>query len=110
MARPQYLREKGNNKYGGPLCCLKSCNASLCPGPEPEVGLVSGVKDPTAFGKCNDPTCFDFLVDWTSGSAATTLTTGNFSVKKFEAVFYPPDGKTYAYVDVVDFSDLYCTH
>ena len=46
-------------------------------------------------------------VDWSSGSAATTLPIANFSACKLEAVYYPPDGKTYAYADVVDFNDPY---
>jgi hypothetical protein len=28
-------------------------------------------------------------------------------VRKIEAIFYPPDGKTYAYVDIVNFTDVY---
>jgi hypothetical protein len=53
-------------------------------------------------------TSFKFEVDWSSGGVETTLPIGgNFSVCKLEAVFYPPDGKTYAYVDVVNFSDYY---
>merc|ERR1712166_268070 len=51
--------------------------------------------------------CFSFEVDWSSGGAETTLPIANFSVCKLEALFYPPDGRTYAYVDVVNFSDYY---
>ena len=49
---------------------------------------------------CSGPTCFTFSPDWASGSAATTLPTANFSVRKLEAIVYPPDNKTYAYVDI----------
>ena len=54
-------------------------------------------------------TCFSFGVDWSSGDASSTLPSTNlsFSVRKLEAVYYPPDGKTYAYVDVVNFSDYF---
>ena len=44
---------------------------------------------------CTGPTCFSFVPDWKSGGATTTLPTGNFSVRKLEAVYYPPDGWTY---------------
>jgi len=47
---------------------------------------------------CTGSDCFSFSVDWASGSAATTLPTANFSVRKLEAVYYPPDGQTYAYL------------
>ena len=56
---------------------------------------------------CSGPTSFTFEVDWASGSAATTLPTTNFSVRKLEAVYYPPDRRTYAYVDIVNYSDPY---
>ena len=57
----------------GPMCCLKTCNSTMCPDPAPEAGVVSGVTDPTTYGKCDGPTCFAYDVDWTSGSTATTL-------------------------------------
>ena len=56
---------------------------------------------------CTGPTCFSFVPDWKSGSAATTLPTANFSVRKLEAVYYPPDSRVYAYVDIVNYTDLY---
>ena len=52
------------------------------------------------------PPNFTFAVDWSTGSAATTLPTANFSVRKLEAIVYM-DGQTYAYVDIVPFSDPY---
>ena len=33
--------------------------------------------------------------------------TANFSVRKLEAFHYPPDGKTYAYADIVNYSSYY---
>lgn len=56
---------------------------------------------------CTSPRCFRFTPDWMTGGAATTLPTGNFSVRKLEAIHYPADGRTYAYVDIVNFSDPY---
>lgn len=94
-----------------PWCCLKGCNnsdpESTCPMPAPENGTVSGVKDPQTYSQCMGPHCFTFLVDWPSGSQQTTFPTQNFSVRKVEAFVYPSDGKTYAYVDVVNYSDVY---
>jgi hypothetical protein len=51
--------------------------------------------------------CFEFSADWASGGPATTLpgTEHNVSVRKLEAVYYPPDGRTYAYVDIVGFDN-----
>ena len=91
-----------------PLCCLKNCTAgnpgSGCPGPEVQEGVTSGVKDPSTYGMCKGPTCFAFDVDWSSGGPATTLpgcpvganATPTCGVRKLEAVYYPPDGRTYA--------------
>ena len=56
-------------------------------------------------GSC--PSCFSLAVDWASGGPATTLPTANFSVRKLEAFHYPPDGRTYAYADIVNYSDPY---
>lgn len=57
--------------------------------------------------QCEGPLCFNFTVDWSSGSAASTLPTFNFSVRKVEYVYYPADAHTYAYADIVNFTDLY---
>lgn len=56
---------------------------------------------------CSGPTCFSFLPDWKSGGPTTTLPTANFSVRKLEAIYYPPDGRIYAYVDIVNYTDIY---
>jgi hypothetical protein len=56
---------------------------------------------------CTGPTCFTFRPDWSSGSAASTLPTANFSVRKLEAVVWPRDNRTYAYVDIVDYASIY---
>lgn len=91
-----------------PLCCLKNCTVgnqgSQCPAPEVEQGVISGVKDPSSYGKCKGPTCFAFDVNWNSGGPSTTLpgcpmganATPTCSVRKLEAIYYPPDGRTYA--------------
>ena len=78
------------------------------------VAARAGATQSTAHAKSHanhnehtNATSFKFEVDWSSGGTATTLPIANFSVCKLEAVFYPPDGKTYAYVDVVSFSDRY---
>ena len=98
-----------------PWCCLKACDGA-CPEPEAEAGCVSGAKDPAKYNRppppapppapCVGADCFTFTADWASGSAATTLTTGNFSVRKTEFMYYPPDGRTYAYCDIVNFTDF----
>ena len=56
---------------------------------------------------CSGPSCFSFSVDWASGGAASSLPTANFSVRKLEAVYYPPDRRTYAYVDIINYTSLY---
>ena len=99
-----------------PWCCLKACDGGACPEPETEAGCVSGAKDPAKYNRppppapppapCVGADCFTFTADWASGSAATTLTTGNFSVRKTEFMYYPPDGRTYAYCDIVNFTDF----
>ena len=48
------------------------------------------------------PPPFHFTVDWSSGGANTTFPTSNFSVRKMEAIYYPPDGRIYAYADIVN--------
>jgi hypothetical protein len=77
-----------------------------------EMGVTSGVKDPATYGACTGPTCFSFDAVWSSGGLATTLpgcdaTTPTCSVRKLEAVYYPADGRTYAYVDIVNFTNHY---
>ena len=62
---------------------------------------------PTPPAPCTGPTCFSFSPDWKGGGPGTTLPTGNFSVRKLEAIYYPPDGRIYAYVDIVNYTDLY---
>jgi hypothetical protein len=99
---------------GHTWCCLKGCSIGdkTCPAPEKEDGVVSGAKSPKTYGVCTGPACFDFDVDWSSGGPNTTLpgcskNVPRCSVRKLEAVYYPPDGKTYAYVDIVNFSNYY---
>jgi hypothetical protein len=103
-----------------PWCCLKACrdqqSGSMrgCPPPNREPSLTSGVKNTSAYGvgpppppppPCMGPTCFQFAVDWGSGNASTSFPTlGRFGVRKVEAFFYPPDGKTYAYADIVNYT------
>eukprot|EP00937_MAST-01D_sp_MAST-1D-sp2_P005452 g5452.t1 len=48
---------------------------------------------------------FNFVVDWSSGGANTSFPTTKFGVRKVEAFVYPLDGTTYAYADVVNYSD-----
>ena len=43
---------------------------------------------------CTGPRCFQFSVDWASGSPASMLPHGNFSVRKLEGVWYPADNRT----------------
>ena len=50
---------------------------------------------------------FSFAVDWSSGNASSTLPHPSFSVRKLEAFVYPADGKTYAYADIVNYTDLF---
>lgn len=101
----------------GPLCCLKSCTVAgkrECEQPNKEVGCVSGVKNVTAYlaepppappPPCSGTGCFEFAVDWSSASAATSMPTlGRFGVRKVEAFVYPQDGKTYAYADIVNYT------
>jgi len=52
----------------------------------------------------NCPNCFNFTVDWKSGTAATSFPTKGFGVRKVEAFVYPLDGKTYAYADIVKYT------
>ena len=51
------------------------------------------------------PEPWSFEVDWASGGPATTLPAPTFSVRKLEAFHYPKDGRTYAYADIVHFTD-----
>ena len=51
--------------------------------------------------------CFNFSVAWKSGGVHSTLPMANFSVRKVEYLHYPPDGRTYAYADVVGFDNPY---
>eukprot|EP00039_Didymoeca_costata_P006853 m.94065 g.94065 ORF g.94065 m.94065 type:complete len:182 (-) comp13425_c0_seq1:701-1246(-) len=93
-----------------PWCCLKNCSLiDGCPAPEPEQGTYSGAKSPSTYGKCpqNSSLCFTFTVDWASGSTQSTLPTFGFAVRKLEAIVYPEDGHTYAYVDIVNYTDYY---
>jgi hypothetical protein len=48
---------------------------------------------------------FSFTVDWSSGGAATTLPAPTFAVRKLEALVWPKDNRTYAYADIVNYSD-----
>jgi hypothetical protein len=48
---------------------------------------------------------FSFAVDWSSGGAATTLPAPTFAVRKLEAFVWPKDNRTYAYGDIVNYSD-----
>ena len=80
----------------GPWCCLKSCEieGGVCPPPNAEQGVVSGVTDPNTYDKCVGPECFTLNVDWSSGNSnpARVLhhpSTANFSVRKLEAFYYP---------------------
>ena len=50
--------------------------------------------------------CFNMSLSWHSGSAATTLPMLDFSVRKLEGFVYT-DGRTYAYADIVNFTDPY---
>ena len=50
---------------------------------------------------------FAFGVDWTSGGAATTLPAPTFAVRKLEAFVWPLDNRTYAYADIVNYTDPY---
>lgn len=106
------------NPSSRPWCCLKTCEASLghtskarhgggCELPNAQLGVVSGAKDPADWTvpNCTSEYCFTFEPDWSSGSTATTLPTGNFSVRKVEAVRYK--NRTYAYADIVPFSDYF---
>ena len=86
----------------GPWCCLKSCEVEdgSCPQPTKESGVVSGARDPATYDKCAGSECFTLNVDWASGNSnpARVLhhpSVANFSVRKLEAFYYPPDGKTY---------------
>ena len=49
-------------------------------------------------------TSFGVSVDWVAGSP---LPTYNFSVRQLNAIVWPADGHTYAYTDIVPFSDRY---
>ena len=40
-----------------------------------------------------------------SGSQASSLPADTFAVRKVQFVYYPPDGRTYAYADVVNYTD-----
>lgn len=57
---------------------------------------------------------FDFGANWSSGGPATTLPTSGFGVRKVEFIYYEPDGITYAYADIINYTDPYypesCTH
>ena len=53
----------------------------------------------------NTSTAFTFTYDAASGSPATTLPAPSFSVRKVQAIYYPADNRTYAYADIVNFSD-----
>ena len=109
-----------HNQGASPWCCLKTCyltrtaKAGLghggCELPNAAVGVVSGAKNPADWlppSPCNGTYCFGFQPGWASGSPATTLPNANFSVRKMQAIYYPRDGMTYAYVDVVNFTDAY---
>ena len=50
---------------------------------------------------------FGFDVDWGTGGAATTLPVHSFAVRKLEAFVWPTDNRTYAYADIVNYSDPY---
>jgi len=58
---------------------------------------------PGLLAALND-TSFAIEVDWSSGHALPTL---NFSIMRLSAIMWPGDGRTYAYSDVVPFSDPY---
>ena len=108
-------RSHGNPSLS-PWCCQKTCGDSSgeggrhggCELPNALEGVVSGAKHPADWlpPSCTSQYCFGFQPDWGSGGVATTLPTGNFSVRKLAAVRYP-DGRTYAYVDIVNFSSYW---
>merc|ERR1712205_231762 len=47
---------------------------------------------------------FNFTVDWASASLSNSFPTYQFGVRKVEAFVYPPDGHTYAYADIVNYT------
>lgn len=57
---------------------------------------------------------FSFSANWSSGGPATTLPAANFGVRKVEFIYYKPDGMTYAYADIVNYTDPFypesCMH
>ena len=66
---------------------------------------TSGVKSVANYSRpCVGAACFSFTANWTSGGPATTLPAVGFAVRKIEAFVYQ-DGKTYAYTDVVNYSE-----
>jgi hypothetical protein len=94
--------DPAETECGGPsrlLAFMYSCSTAPPP-PTPPA-------PPTPPSPCTGPYCFTFSYDVASGTAATTLPTANFSVRKLEAIYYPPDKRTYAYVDIVNYSDFY---
>ena len=49
---------------------------------------------------------FTLSVDWSSGGLnVTNFPTHGFGVRKVEAFVYPPDGVTYAFADIVNYTD-----
>jgi len=48
---------------------------------------------------------FSFAANWSSGGPSTSLPTHGFGVRKVEFVYYPNDGKTYAFADVIPYND-----
>jgi hypothetical protein len=50
---------------------------------------------------------FNFSANWSSGGPATTLPAVGFAVRKVEFVYYPKDGYTYAYADIINYTDRF---
>ena len=48
---------------------------------------------------------FTFAVNWSSGGPDTTLPAAGFAVRKVEFIYYAPDRRTYAYADVINYTD-----
>ena len=70
-------------------------------------GPTSSVSGFTRSGSSpGTPPAFKLGVEWSSGGAATTLPAPTFAVRKLEA-FVWTDNRTYAYADIVNYTDSY---